>query len=53
MFLEKYIKGLSVASNELMSREHVDDLRADLETSIKINSKEIDNKRKTDLEEKK
>ena len=50
--LEKFMKGVSASIDEFAEREHVDDLRDDLERDIKEANETIEQKRIEDLEEK-
>ena len=52
MYLEKYIEGLSEKCFEFNEREHVKDLRNDLEERIKETNEQIEENRDTDLIEK-
>ena len=50
--LEKFVKAIVSTMDEFNKREHVDELRADLENQIDDTSKEIQRKREVDLTEK-
>lgn len=52
IYLSKYMAGVCEVTNDIYGREHVKDLRSDMENRIKSNLDMINSNRETDLKEK-